>query len=324
MLFDLRPKTSRHELYGREEELEALHRLSRTEWIAILGRRMTGKTSLLKTFLAEVNGIYVNLSGVRSIRGLVEELMKKLKHVDLSLSLGPVRARWTRLAEDVFARLEGRIIGLDEAQDLPANYALRLFKKVWDEHRLTIIFTGSMMGLLHRLLEPGHDSPLYGRKPATIVLRPFTRGVAIGFLERGFDELSCPYREAELEEAVDSLGGYPGWLTYYGNLRCVRGMTHGEALENVYREARKILVAELERFLEARRNKALYVRLLRLLPAGWSELERALQVNRKVLRDALRSLERAMIVEKVGRTYTIPDPLMRRAVQELGEAGPYL
>ena len=56
MLFSLRPKESRSELFGREEELRELHKLTRTEWVVILGRRMTGKTSLLKTFLRRTAG----------------------------------------------------------------------------------------------------------------------------------------------------------------------------------------------------------------------------------------------------------------------------
>ncbi len=316
-MFDLRPKEKRSELYDREEELERLHRLARTEWVVILGRRMSGKTSLLKTFLNEVDGIYVNLSGVKSIKGLIEELARHIRDIKLSLSIGPLSVSWTRLAEDIFSRLEGKVIGLDEAQELPSNYALKLFKKIWDTYDVRIVFTGSMMGLLQRLLEPGPSSPLYGRQPARIMLRPFTREQSLGFLRRGFEECRMRIRESELEEAVERLDGYPGWLTYYGNARCIRGMDHEAALSYVYNEGKQVLLEELKRFLSTRRNPELYTRLLRLLPATWSQLLRALQVNPKTLRDALRSLEGAMIVEKIGSTYTIPDPVMRALVYEL-------
>ncbi len=317
MLFDLRPKERRNELFDREEELEELHRLSRTEWIVILGRRMTGKTSLLKTFLNEVGGVYVNLSGVRSIKGFVEELAKRVKRINVRVSIGPLTVSWTRLAEDVFAALDGKVVGLDEAQDLPANYALKLFKKIWDTYNVRIVFTGSMVGLLHHLLEPGPESPLYGRQPARLQLQPFNRSLSIEFLREGFRECGLRPSERELDEAVELLGGYPGWLTYYGNARCVRGLDHRRALELVYEEGRKVLMEELKRFLSTRRNPQAYVKLLKALPARWSELRRILDVNSKTLRDMLRSLQNAMIVEKVGQTYTIPDPVMRRLVYEL-------
>ena len=110
MLFSLKPKESRSELFGRDEELRELHRLVKFEWVVIVGRRMTGKTSLLKTFLREVGGVYVNLMGVSSIQGLALELMKTLREFKVELDIGLMRLSWTRLAEDVFARLEGKII----------------------------------------------------------------------------------------------------------------------------------------------------------------------------------------------------------------------
>ncbi len=62
MLFDLRPKEALRDLFGREEEYEELARLVRSRsWACVLGKRMTGKTSLVKTFAKENSGLYVNL-----------------------------------------------------------------------------------------------------------------------------------------------------------------------------------------------------------------------------------------------------------------------
>ncbi|WP_434731909.1 ATP-binding protein [Thermogladius sp. KZ2Tp1] len=317
MLFDLRPKEKREELYGREKELEELHRLTESEWVVVLGRRMTGKTSLLKVFLNEVDGLYVNLAGVRSMRGFVEELMKHARKLNIEITMGPLTISWTRLAEDVFSKLEGRIIGLDEVQELPRNYMLKLLKKVWDTYDVKLVFTGSLVGVITGLLEPTPQSPLYGRQPAKIELKPFPSDVGVEFLEAGFREFDMRPPRLEVEEAVESLGGYPGWLAYYGNMRCVRGLGHREALEQVYSDGKQVLIQELKKFLAGRKNPERYVRLLKLLPAKWSELETALGINAKVLSDMLDSLERAMIIEKKGNTYTIPDPIMRRLVLEL-------
>ncbi len=49
MIFDLSPKESTSELFGREQEVGELVRLLEARnWVALLGPRMTGKTSLLK------------------------------------------------------------------------------------------------------------------------------------------------------------------------------------------------------------------------------------------------------------------------------------
>lgn len=65
-LFDLRPKTSRDELFDREMGLEELHRSVGRGYplIAVLGIRRIRKTSVLKTFLGEIKGIYIDLRGI--------------------------------------------------------------------------------------------------------------------------------------------------------------------------------------------------------------------------------------------------------------------
>ena len=316
-MFDLKPKESRAELFGRERELGLLHRLTRSEWVVVLGRRMSGKTSLLKTFLREVGGVYVNLMGVGSIKGLAYELAKAVKSVRLEFDLRVVRVSWTRLAEDIFARLDGRVVGLDEVQELPANYFLKLLKKLWDTYNIRLVMTGSMMGVLDNLLEPGPGSPMYGRAPAVLRLEPFSREQSYEFLVKGFEECGLRVSKGEVEEAVELLDGYPGWLTYYGNYRCVRGYGHREALEQVYLEGRRVMQEELEMFLRNKRLREKYLDLLRNLPARWSELERKMGVNRKILSSMLKSLEKAMLIKKIGRTYTITDPVLRRLVLEL-------
>ncbi len=48
-LFSLQPKETTEELFGRDNEIEELIRLIRARrWVAVLGPRMVGKTSLVK------------------------------------------------------------------------------------------------------------------------------------------------------------------------------------------------------------------------------------------------------------------------------------
>ncbi|MEM4514048.1 MAG: ATP-binding protein, partial [Ignisphaera sp.] len=65
-LFDLRPKTSREELFDREKEFEKLCKaIDRgNPLIAVLGIRRIGKTSLLRTFLNETTGLYIDMRGI--------------------------------------------------------------------------------------------------------------------------------------------------------------------------------------------------------------------------------------------------------------------
>ncbi|MGB8779947.1 MAG: ATP-binding protein, partial [Candidatus Bathyarchaeia archaeon] len=79
-LFNLNPKEFPKELFGREKELDDLvHLVKARRWIAILGQRMVGKTSLIKAANVKlekmgVKAIYVNLWGARGTHGLLNAL----------------------------------------------------------------------------------------------------------------------------------------------------------------------------------------------------------------------------------------------------------
>jgi AAA+ ATPase superfamily predicted ATPase len=59
-------------------------------------------------------------------------------------------------------------------------------------------------------------SPLYGRAVAEVSMRRLLRGEAVEFLEKGFAELGVEVGKSVIEEAVNTLDGVIGWLTYFG------------------------------------------------------------------------------------------------------------
>ncbi|MEM2584530.1 MAG: ATP-binding protein [Thermoproteota archaeon] len=323
MLFDLRPKESRGELFGRDEEYRELKRLVDSGlWVAVIGKRMTGKTSLLKTFSNENKGVYVNLLGTRSIEDLARKLAVEsgFRLDEISLNLEFIQVKWTRVLEDFFSRIKDKVIALDEVQEVSSYYFLKVLKSVWDRYRdLRIIFSGSYVGVLRRLLEPSSTSPLYGRKPVKLLLKPFSREVSRKFLESGFRENpKVKVKSGEIEEAVDRLNGYVGWLTYYGNFRCIRKLSHDEALKETIREGSRIILDELNNFLRGRRRE-LYVKALRIVSNGarWSDVKRTLGVNSKVVKIVLETLSSAMIVESEKGYYWIEDPIVKEAVRRI-------
>lgn len=322
MLFDLRPKECRGELFGRDEEYRELKRLVDSGlWVAVVGKRMTGKTSLLKTFANENNGLYVNLLGARSIEDSVRKLAAEsgFKLEEVGLDLRFIQVKWSRVLEDVFARVKDRVIALDEVQEVSSHYFLKVLKNIWDKYRgVKIVFSGSYVGILRRLLEPSPASPLYGRRPAKLVLKPFSRELSRKFLESGFREYRVRVGNEEIEEAVDRLNGYVGWLTYYGNFRCVRRLSHEEALRETVSEGSKIILEELDNFLKGRRRE-LYVKTLRTVSNGarWSEVKKTLNANSKVVKIVLETLSSAMIVEKKEGYYWIEDPMIKEAVRRM-------
>ncbi len=323
MLFSLRPKESLKELYNRNEEYKELSRLTNSGlWVAVLGKRMTGKTSLIKTFAKENNGIYINLLGAKGIEDLAKSLLTesgpKLEEVTVNLKF--LQIKWSMVLEEAFQNVKDKIIVLDEVQEISSPQLLKILKSVWDKYSgIRVIFSGSYVGVLRRLLEPTPTSPLYGRKPATITLKPFSREMSKNFLISGFQEYpQTRIGEDEVEEVVEMLNGYVGWLTYYGNFRCERKLSHKEALEETLKEGSKIMLSELNNFLKNRKRE-LYIKVLRTVRTGarWSEIKRELNINSKVLNDILKNLTSAMIVEEDEGYYWIEDPITKEAIKKL-------
>jgi len=323
MLFDLRPKERLKDLFDRTEEYAELSRLvDAGSWVAVLGKRMTGKTSLIKTYAKENDGVYINLMGARGIEHLARKIMAesgfRLEEVGIDLKL--LHIKWTRVVEETFSKLKHKVIVLDEIQEVSSPYLFRVLKNAWDTHReLRIIFSGSYMGILKGLLHPDASSPLYGRRPAKIILRPFSNETSRRFLMAGFRQHGhVEVTSKELEEAVERLDGYAGWLTHYGNFRLTRKLPHEEALRETTDEGSKTLVLELNKFLRNRR-KDIYAKVLRMAVVGarWSDIKKEVVVNNKVLSDILHSLTAAMLVEEKAGYYWIADPLLKEAVRLL-------
>jgi AAA+ ATPase superfamily predicted ATPase len=223
-LFSLSPKESPKELFGREREIEELTRLlTAKRWVALLGPRMVGKTSLIKATNAKlerdgIKTIYINLWSVRSTQGLLsalvdginchKSLLQKLKATTNNiegLTFGPngislsiVRKPLITTRELLAAlgrQTEEWVIELDEVQELSAvsGHLLKILANIFNTYRnLTFVFTGSMFGLIKTLLEPSSTSPLYGRSPAKMNLQPFDSKTAKEFLIKGLKQYNEP------------------------------------------------------------------------------------------------------------------------------------
>jgi hypothetical protein len=323
MLFDLRPKETLKDLYGRRAEYSELSRLVNSgSWVVVLGKRMTGKTSLIKTFAKENDGIYVNLLDAKGVEDLARKLLAESGYrlEEAGVNVEVLHVRWTKVAEDALSRVKDKVVVLDEIQQVSSPYLLKLLKSAWDTHReLRMVFSGSYVGILKRLVDPDPTSPLYGRSPAKVILKTFPTDLSKEFLRAGFREhRQISMNDVEIGEVVDRLNGYVGWLTYYGNFRCVRRLRHEEALKETIREGSKIIRAEINNFLKNRRRE-LYVKALRMMGMGtrWNQMKRELGVNSKVLGDILGTLTDLMMVEEKEGYYWIDDPMLREAVKLL-------
>ncbi|MEM2971822.1 MAG: ATP-binding protein [Candidatus Bathyarchaeia archaeon] len=350
MLFDLNPKVSSKELFGRERELEELIRLVRARrWVAVLGPRMVGKTSLVKVAGAELRKaktrvVYMNLWGAKGTNGLLKAMARGLNDeksilqeikdvaqrvegvsigpggISISISKKPMTTVWDLLTA-IGSKAGNCVIALDEVQELAAisGRLLKLLANIFNTHpNIVFIFTGSMFGLMKTLLEPTSSSPLYGRSPAKLYLNPFEKELAISFLRKGFEEQKLTLRDEIINEAVERLDGIPGWLTLYGNNAAVRKLPHQRALEETISEGIKIVKDELEHFLEGR-DKQAYLAALKAAAtsARWTEIKGAVEiakaspVNDATIYRIIENLKAAMLIEEKENVYRINDPMLR-------------
>lgn len=319
MLFDLKPKDTAAELFGREAELDRMVELLKAgNWVVVVGPRMVGKTSLIKALnskLRDFQAIYVNLWGATGMQGLLAALVNALnssktltqKVKDFSsriegLSVGPggisvtspkkpYTAVWDLF--DLLGRQGGDrskiVIELDEVQELSSvsGLFLKMLANIWNTHRnIEFVFSGSMFGLIKTLLSPkSSKSPMYGRPPAELVLSRFDSKQAKEFLRRGFKEygVKLPPNEVLTEKIEDHLDGIPGWLTLYGNRIAVRHLSTEKALKITADEGKNVVKNELQHFLEGR-DKRLYISALKSMASGgatWSTVKQFMEAVRK-------------------------------------------
>jgi uncharacterized protein len=357
-LFDLHPKESPKSLFGRDLELDKLVGLvDEGRWVVVLGPRMVGKTSLIRAAGARIRRptVYVNLWGARGTLGIVQAFIHAL-NADQSLltkvrrtlrrvegvSIGPsgvsitapqrpLRTVWELL--DAIGDEAGRsVIELDEVQEVASSSGtvLKMLANLFNAHpQVSFIFSGSRFGLIRTLLEPGPESPMFGRPPATLRLEPFDPDRSVAFLEAGLREYGLSIPRRQLEDLRDrSLDGVPGWLTLFGNHVAVEHLDLNEAEAATTAQGRKVARAEFVHFAE-RRDPRVYWDTLRVLSAGgtWTEVRdrlsarRGARVNDNTIRNILSALEAGEFVTKVGDRYTVRDPMVRGMVESSSTPG---
>ncbi len=349
--FTDRPISRLDMLYGRRHRMAVfdLDRLAREgKFTVVVGPRRAGKTSVVKTFLKHFKHDYLyfdltpyigrrslsfrmlapsevgfdtsRLSTEAQINLAALNLASRVKmHGDFFLS------NFVSLLREIDSKFDRFVLVFDEAQvltlvkGLNVGYLLRLIHNNYEN--ISVVLTGSMPGLLNRLLG-GRRAYKVARYVERIALSRWDEREASGFLKEGFWERGIRFTSGEILEAVNELSGVPGFLSYYGMMR-LRGYAHREALVEARRHAASLWRADLDAF-ERIYNSPLYVEVLRILArreggASWSEIKREMAlsghpVENPTLYRLLTNLTGAGLIEKTGTHYVLVDKPLREAV----------
>ena len=150
-----------------------------------------------------------------------------------------------------------------------------------------------------------------------MVLSRFSQDLSLEFLKSGFREAGMRIKEEELEDAVNTFDGVVGWLTLYGYLRVARGLDHGKALEEVFREAKAIVESELSRLFSYSPRYRIMLKAIALGYSRWRDVRDYVTLKLGYINDSnfsklLENLVKSGYVEKKGCRYYIFDPVIER------------
>ena len=220
-LFDTKPKSDPRFLYGREKELDGLvESLKKKNWVIILGPRRVGKTSLAECAIKRM-GRKIFLLDARENNNFIESLNKLLATPESSLKVkAEIRVPYTPInigaeynktlskkdLDSLLKKVGHMYIIIDEAQWLVnPRKVVMLLAHLYDYYydSVTFIITGSMIGVLKSIVEPGPSSPLYGRAITEMEIKRWQSSISLSFLKTGTAELGLRLNEKmaiEVEE----------------------------------------------------------------------------------------------------------------------------
>ncbi len=170
--------------YNREEELEILAKnreqsANQSVMTTLIGRRRTGKTSLLLKSVEGTRHLYLYVSKDN------EQMLCKKFQEQATTALGVQIFGQTSSFGELFEQLmrygidNNYTLIIDEFQNfLSINKSIpSSIQDVWDRYkdraRVNLILCGSIYSMMKRIFENG-DEPLYGRRDSNMRLLPFS------------------------------------------------------------------------------------------------------------------------------------------------------
>ena len=242
------------EFIGRQKELATLTRAykgSASAFIPIYGRRRIGKSELILHFLETQSARSLYFFGKKAPAALQmrEFLDQAATTLDEPLLRGYAATGWSDALDAVTSRWpadQKLVLVFDELQwtveaspELPS-----ILQDKWDRQwrragNVFLILCGSYIGFMEREIL-GSRSPLFGRRTAQILLRPFGYADAAHFHPR--------YSLADRARTYFICGGVPFYLRFFSDDRSVEANIAAEVLEEhaaLFREPEFLLREEL-------------------------------------------------------------------------------
>lgn len=173
--------------YDRGKEIRELQRLddmanNTAQFTVLMGRRRTGKTTLMTEALKERSYLYFFI-GKKAEQIQCLDFQKQVESV-LGLHIHGQISSFATLLEEIliYSKQHKTTVIIDEFQRLSdiGDGIISDIQRVWDKHQseahIHLIACGSIYNMMKRIFEDRNE-PLFGRKTARIDLKPFSTSV---------------------------------------------------------------------------------------------------------------------------------------------------
>lgn len=231
----------KRELSALKERLKSL----KAEFVIIYGRRRVGKSELITKFIEGTNGL--RLLGREESEAVqlrrFSEIIGEYFNDDI-VRKNPF-SNWDSLFTYITEKAKNRfILAIDEFPYLvQENRSLpSILQDYWDNRlkntKLFLILCGSSIGMMEELL--GGRSPIYGRRTAQILIKPFTFRDVYGWLNNNIEKAI---------QAFSIFGGTPAYILEYDKKKGIWENIKEKILRQdafLYRDTEFILREELK------------------------------------------------------------------------------
>ena len=211
---------------GRQAELQVLeraYRSSRTEFIPVYGRRRVGKSELILHFIRDKPALYflgkkappqlqIRAFMETAARALGQPLLASVSAADWGTALGTVLSQKSGTARLVLAFDEFQWTA-QASPELPSILQEQLDRSWKQRGDVLLILCGSFIGFMEREVL-GEGSPLFGRRTAQILLKPFSFREAALF--------HPGWSAADRAQAYFVCGGVPLYLRFFSPADSIR------------------------------------------------------------------------------------------------------
>ncbi len=237
---------------GRQAELRVLeraYRSRRTEFIPVYGRRRVGKSELILHFIRDKPALYflgkkappqlqIRAFMETAARALGQPLLASVSAADWGTALGTVLSQKSGAARLVLAFDEFQWTA-QASPELPSILQEQLDRSWKQRGDVLLILCGSFIGFMEREVL-GEESPLFGRRTAQILLKPFSFREAALF--------HPGWSAADRAQAYFVCGGVPLYLRFFSPADSIRANIESNLLSEfapLYREPDFLLREEL-------------------------------------------------------------------------------